>query len=83
MSNDKIEKSELVEILKQTVVEVIFEKKDGTMRHMECTLDPAYFPEKNEETRTRKENENVLSVWDVEKNGWRSFRMDSIKQVIF
>lgn len=29
----------------------------------------------------KKENLSVLSVWDVEKSEWRSFRMDSIKEV--
>ena len=29
----------------------------------------------------KKEKVSVLSVWDIEKSEWRSFRMDSIKEV--
>jgi len=25
----------------------------------------------------------VLAVWDLEKNDWRSFRIDSVKEMVF
>ena len=31
-------------------------------------------------TIKKKENQDVLSVWDIDKDGWRSFRLDSIKE---
>ena len=31
---------------------------------------------------TTKQNENVLAVWDIDSEGWRSFRIDSVKEVI-
>lgn len=79
-------KAELKEIVENGVVTVVFTKKDGTEREMRCTLLTEYLPEKPTsqllvETANRKENIDVLSVWDVENNGWRSFRLDSIKEV--
>ena len=29
-------------------------------------------------TIKKKENLDVLSVWDLDNNGWRSFRLDSV-----
>jgi hypothetical protein len=33
--------------------------------------------------RVRKENKDVLSIFDLEKNEWRSCRYDSIEAVSF
>ena len=73
--------------LKDCIVKVTFEKTDGTMREMRCTLNNTYLPPQKvlaegEEPVVRKENLDVLSVWDVEVGGWRSFRMDSIKSIM-
>lgn len=84
-----MQKFELKEILEKGVVTVVFEKVDGTIREMKCTLLTEYIPtpaepqlltEENPQV-PRKENPGVLSVWDVENQGWRSFRVDSIKEV--
>jgi hypothetical protein len=61
-------------------VTVTFEKKDGTERVMNCTLQVSIVPQVNTES-TRKENDDVVAVWDLEKDAWRSFRVDSIKSV--
>jgi hypothetical protein len=29
----------------------------------------------------RPENPDVLAVWDMDNNGWRSFRIDSVKEI--
>ena len=34
-----------------------------------------------EETKERKVNEDVLAVYDVDAEGWRSFRWDSLTQI--
>lgn len=78
-----ITKEELITILKDKVVTVKFKKKDDTVRKMICTLSKEYLPEFNENTSSedktsKKENINVLPVWDIEKLAWRSFRVDSI-----
>ena len=35
-----------------------------------------------DEAAERKQNDNILAIWDIENNGWRSFRVDSIKRLI-
>ena len=74
-----LSKFELKEKLENGVTTVVFEKMDGTERTMQCTLLAEYLPEiKNQRTET----ENLINVWDVEQQGWRSFRVNSVKQVL-
>ena len=69
---------------------VEFTKADGSNRKMLCTLRKAAVPPADENVpfsrskyRDRKENADILVVWDLEAgdgNGdWRSFRLDRIK----
>ena len=84
------DKYELKEILSNTVSTVVFTKVDGTERELKCTLLPEYLPQKPvvegqqllTEALPRKENPDTLAVWDMERNGWRSFRTDSVKAVV-
>lgn len=72
--------------LKHSAVTVIFIKKDGSERAMLCTTNTSLVPkveESAEPKREKKINKDVMSVYDLEVNGWRSFRWDSIKQVRF
>jgi hypothetical protein len=76
-------REDLIKMLKERVVTVKFKKKDDTLRKMVCTLSEEYLPEpetltEGEVKRTKKENPNVLPVWDLEKLAWRSFRVDSV-----
>ena len=67
----------------ESIAIVTFTKKNGELRKMKCTLKPELLPpfEDEEEPSGRKVNEEVLPVWDVEAEGWRSFRIDSVKEV--
>jgi hypothetical protein len=71
--------------LKAGNVTVVFTKKDGTERVMRCTTNPTYVMFKDpsilESKKTRAVNENVIPVFDVEENSWKSFRWDSVKSV--
>jgi hypothetical protein len=69
----------LAGILEQSVVEVTFTKKDGTERVMNCTLLEDYLPETTGAGRSA--GSDALAVFDVDADGWRSFRWDSIKAV--
>lgn len=62
------------------VVNVTFIKKDGTERSMRCTLRPDLLPPQTdlEEAVSKTPSATSLAVWDLEKEGWRSFRYDSI-----
>ena len=81
-----ITRKELVEVLQKHVCEVVFEKLNGEMRKMVCTLRAEDLPPPTKEDplttkKVRKINEEVLPSWDVNKNGFRSFRMDKVKSV--
>lgn len=74
---------QLKQSLQNGVVTVVFEKADGTLREMRCTLQADIMPPQllQESESSRVENLDTLAVWDVENGGWRSFRMDSIKSI--
>jgi len=56
-----------------------FKKKDGEEREMKCVLSPDVIDESYEyKNSTAKTSTDVKSVWDIENNGWRSFRWDSL-----
>jgi len=69
----------LAGMLEQSVVEITFTKKDGTERVMNCTLLEDYLPETTGAGRSA--GSDALAVFDVDADGWRSFRWDSIKAV--
>lgn len=72
----------LKNVLETDVVEVTFTKKDGSERIMKCTLKEDVLPEvQNKEAKEK--SQEAIAVWDVESEGWRSFRWDSIKSVKF
>jgi len=69
--------------LKQNICEVTFNKINGEQRVMTCTLKEDTLPSaKKDEPLTQKKvreiNENVVSVWDVKAEGWRSFRVANV-----
>jgi WYL_2, Sm-like SH3 beta-barrel fold len=84
----------LKSVLNDGVVTVTFTKKDGTERVMKCTLDRKIVPQIIHETNTDNPidfpktknarvviSDNVLPVYDVEAQGWRSFRWSSVTKV--
>lgn len=71
-------------VLITNVTTVTFIKKDGTERVMKCTLRPDILPEQEiVEGKEPRKNTSVMSVFDVEANGWRSFTLSSVKRVEF
>ena len=73
----------LKSILNDGVATITFTKRDGTERAMKCTLDRKMLPQVvTEETKkTKTISDDVLPVYDIEAQGWRSFRWDSITKV--
>lgn len=73
-------KEEIQEVLRKGECEVIFTKANGDERQMVCTLEPSYLPTIDPDAPKGESNEteDVVTVWDVEANGWRRFRIDSI-----
>lgn len=74
-------RNELIEQLSTNICEVTFTKVNGEQRVMPCTLREDFLPARNESNTERKVNENVLSVWVTDANGWRSFRVDSVTDI--
>jgi hypothetical protein len=66
---------------------IVFTKKDGTERTMNCTTNSELVPVEliveGVEKKEKKTNEEVMPVYDLDAKGWRSFRWESIKQVRF
>ena len=86
----QITKTELVEKLQTEVVNVTFTKADGTDRTMLCTKMiskiPQEFHPKTDKVVKLDESGNVvesdlITVWDVEKTGWRSFNFNKVKEI--
>ena len=73
-------KDEFKKLLKDTVVTVNFKKKDDSLRKMICTLNEDYLPDIEEKDikRSKSDSNDAIAVWDLEKQAWRSFRLDSI-----
>ena len=75
----------LVKSLQKNIMSVIFTKKNGEERTMHCTLNETLLPEttwrEELDESKKKENLEVLAVWDVDIDAWRSFRLDSIKDL--
>lgn len=69
-------------VLRHGVVKVTFKKKDGSTRVMECTLmETVVVPHEKTTDRVKEDNPDVMAVWDLDKNAWRSFRLDSVTEV--
>ena len=86
----EITKDELVEKLLVEEVTITFIKSDGTDRTMLCTKQfskiPQEFHPKTDKVVKLDENGNVIetdliSVWDLEKQGWRSFNFSKVKVI--
>ena len=63
---------------------IVFTKKDGTDREMFCTLNESKIPTEKQPKSEGTESTtagSALRVFDTEKQEWRSFRWDSVKEV--
>lgn len=75
-------------IKKSNNVTILFTKKDGNLRLMRCTLDfnkiPSEFRPKeyNIEQELKLIKQNILRVFDIEKQGWRSIPIDRSEFVV-
>lgn len=79
-----IGRSWLIGVLQNEGATVTFKKQDGTERTMKCSLNESIVvPHEKKTDRVKEKNDGILPVWDVEKNAWRSFRLDSIIKVEF
>ena len=77
-----INRDELVNALKSGIVEVNFTKVNGEVRTMKSTLKEDLLPQQIdlEESISKKKNDNVIAIWEVDLKSWRSFRIDSVNE---
>lgn len=86
MTETLYNRASLLEILHLREATIKFRKVDGSLRTMQCTLNQSLIPPPVVEktattTSTRKQSEDIITVFDTEKQDWRSFRLDSIIEV--
>jgi len=79
-----IERQALTEALKNGVLHLEFIKADGSLRKMNATLNKHKIFNDDTFSSFREEDENKgsphkLSVYDIDKSAWRSFRFDRLK----
>jgi hypothetical protein len=66
--------------LKTTGMEIVFTKKNGEERTMRCTTNVKVIPSGQHPTgKSSSNNTFVKNVYDIDKQDWRSFRVDSVK----
>jgi hypothetical protein len=79
-------KTEIVAGLKTGAKVVTFTKVNGDKRVMTCTLQEGVIPPATKtdplsQKKVRAVNPEVCSVWDVNAQGWRSFRWANVVEV--
>lgn len=80
MTQYNFSRDNIKETLQNSVCKVKFTKVNGEERTMTCTLIDYLLPEYEAkvEGRTKKENLDNLSVWDLDFEQWRSFKVNNI-----
>ena len=83
-----IDRETLSTILHRNIARVTFTKSDGEVRVGRFTLMQEHLPpptpidESAAPKRTPPYNKDVLPVWDMDKKAWRSFRIDSLREIV-
>tara|TARA_X000001316_G_C886451_1_gene9893 strand:- start:29 stop:322 length:294 start_codon:yes stop_codon:yes gene_type:complete len=79
----KYEYDKVVDTLRKGIVNLSFIKvKDGQVRNMRATLDMKLIPEDKRPTTTLEtlnEKKETVRVYDLDVEGWRSFRVNSLQ----
>lgn len=73
-------------LLRRGIVEVKFNKADGTPRTLHATLHPDMLPEKPAPSPSapakapRAESPDKVNCWDVDAGAWRSFNISTLSE---
>jgi hypothetical protein len=76
-----IDIDQLIEDLRTGERTIKFRKNDGTIRFLRATLRQGAVPQPKG-TKTTAVNPDVVVAFDVENQGWRSFRKDAVLDVL-
>jgi len=75
-------RNEMIEHLQAQVCRVVFKKINGEERDMSCTLMENDLPKATKDPLSQKKvravNEAVIVTWDVNKDDFRSFRVENV-----
>lgn len=92
MAYMEVNEREITDSLSRSVLEVIFDKLNGEQRVMRCTLIKDMLPPNRDPIKVQQFHEHnsaelnaglekpkgVVTVWDLDTHGWRSFRVDRV-----
>ena len=73
-------KDEMKAAIAKNVCTVVFTKLNGEERTMHCTSNTEFMPEDMKPRASVNGREDVIAAYDVVNKGWRSFRIDSVKE---
>ena len=71
----------LRQTLSRGIYDVTFTKVNGEVRTMPCTLEASRLPPAPVKESVRERKEDVMSVWCVDKQEWRSFKVMNVTEV--
>ena len=75
-------RNEMIEQLQVQKCRVVFKKINGEERDMSCTLMENVLPKATKDPLSQKKvravNEAVIVAWDVNKDDFRSFRVENV-----
>lgn len=76
-------KSDVLGMLSEGIVEVQFTKVDGSTRVMLATLDRNIVPtgDADEQKEVNRMADSTQPVWDTIADGWRSFKWNTVTSV--
>jgi hypothetical protein len=77
----QITTAELKDQLRNAIMKITFTKVDGSTRIMNATLQESYLPKTEAPGATKPAPDNLVRVWDLDKQDWRSVRVDRIQVV--
>ena len=74
---------EITHLLYEHDCEVVFTKKDGTLRTMPCTLRAEAMPQREATAlhETKLYKPETITVWCLDKSEWRAFKTANVREV--
>ena len=81
-----LDREGMIARLRAGTCRVVFEKLNGELRDMTCTLKQDEIPGHHQPKTTIDEEEGMLKtitavkVFDVNADGWRSFRVENVRE---
>tara|TARA_A100001035_G_scaffold197137_1_gene157996 strand:- start:1508 stop:1804 length:297 start_codon:yes stop_codon:yes gene_type:complete len=67
--------------LRESILVVTFNKLNGDERVMTCTKDFKIIPESHRPKTDKEPPEGSVTVWDINAEGWRSFKYNRVTKV--